>query len=133
MASKITLHIGLQKSGTTYLQSILGGCAGELAEIGVLYPTGNKTIETHERILYGLLGTEFPWVSEERARNYRSQGKWLVSEVTRWPGRVLLSAEALSVIRTPAIHSLLDSLGCADVDIIVTARDLGRALPSLWQ
>ena len=46
---------------------------------------------------------------------------------------MLLSAEALSVIRTPAIHFLLDSLGCADVDIIVTARDLGRALPSLWQ
>ena len=74
MASKITLHIGLQKSGTTYLQSILGRCAGELPEIGVLYPTGDKTIETHERVLYGLLGTEFPWVTEERARNYRSQG-----------------------------------------------------------
>jgi hypothetical protein len=46
---------------------------------------------------------------------------------------VLLSAEALSTVRTPAIRLLLDRLGVKDVEVVVTARSLSRSLPSLWQ
>ena len=46
---------------------------------------------------------------------------------------MLLSAEALSVIRTPAIRTLLARLGVDDVQVVVTARSLSRSLPSLWQ
>jgi hypothetical protein len=132
------LHIGLQKSGTTYLQEVLGHCKAELAEAGMLYPLAAEaprpgTIENHEHAMYGLLGTEFPWVGEDRAAELRGGWERLSAQIRAWPGTVLLSAEALAVIRTPAIRRLLDTLQVTDLDVLVTARSLGRSLPSLWQ
>jgi hypothetical protein len=83
--------------------------------------------------MYGLLGTEFPWVDQARSAELQEGWDRLSEQVREWPGTVLLSAEALAVIRTPAIRRLLDTLGTPDLDILVTARSLGRSLPSLWQ
>ncbi|MCW2914637.1 MAG: hypothetical protein JWN52_2705 [Actinomycetia bacterium] len=120
------------------MQEVLGHCTAELAEAGVLYPLQAEvprpgTIENHEHAMYGLLGTEFPWVGEARSAELREGWDHLSERVREWPGTVLLSAEALAVIRTPAIRRLLDTLEVPDLDILVTARSLGRSLPSLWQ
>lgn len=131
MASRLILHVGLQKSGTTYLQDVLARSTEELAAAGMLYPVLQR--DNHEWATYGLLGTEYPWVSESRAA--RESGEWerLERLVARERGSVLLSAEALSTIRTPAIRVLLDRLAVPDVEVVVTARSLSRTLPSLWQ
>ncbi|MEU8803328.1 hypothetical protein [Spirillospora sp. NPDC048819] len=139
MASKIVLHIGLQKSGTTFLQHMLHDGHDALAAADVLYPIppdwerGKRTVANHEWSSYGLLGTEYPWVSEVRASREEPSWHALLDQVNAWPSTVVLSAEALSVIRADAVHHLLDSLGVADVEVVVTARSLGRSLPSLWQ
>ncbi|MEV5829008.1 hypothetical protein AB0L25_25965 [Spirillospora sp. NPDC052242] len=139
MASKLILHIGLQKSGTTFLQHMLQTNAETLADAGVRYPIppdwdrGRRTVANHEWSSYGLLGTEYPWVSEGRAAREAPGWEALRDDVRESPGTVLLSAEALSVVRGPAVRRLLESLGTADVEVVVTARSLGRALPSLWQ
>ncbi|MGH3376637.1 MAG: hypothetical protein ACRDP6_18040 [Actinoallomurus sp.] len=138
MASRLILHIGLQKSGTTYLQELIASGAGELATAGIVYPVSpagkrRRRTENHEWASYGLLGPEYPWVSEQRAAAEQVAWKALERQVARTKGTVLLSAEALSVIRTPAIRGLLDRLGVDDVEVVVTARSLSRSLPSLWQ
>ncbi|MEV0661371.1 hypothetical protein ACIBI3_06720 [Actinomadura luteofluorescens] len=139
MAARIILHIGVQKSGTTFLQHVLQANADALVKAGVRYPVspdwarGKRTVANHEWASYGLLGTEFPWVSQDRASEETSSWQTLLDDVKSKPGTVLLSAEALSVIRTPAIHRLLDALGADEVEVVVTARSLGWALPSLWQ
>ncbi|MFB9833248.1 hypothetical protein [Actinoallomurus acaciae] len=138
MASRLILHIGLQKSGTTYLQELIASGAGELAKAGVVYPVApagrrRRRTENHEWASYGLLGSEYPWVSEQRAADEKGAWKILERQVARTKGTVLLSAEALSVIRTSAIRTLLDRLAVRDVEIVVTARGLNRSLPSLWQ
>jgi hypothetical protein len=138
MASRLIMHVGLQKSGTTYLQEVLTARAGELAAAGVQYPLTparkrRRRTENHEWASYGLLGPEYPWVSEKRAAAESESWKTLENQVARASGTVLLSAEALSVIRTPAIRLLLDRLAVTDVQIVVTARSLSRSLPSLWQ
>ncbi|MBE1537201.1 hypothetical protein [Actinomadura algeriensis] len=139
MASKLILHIGLQKSGTTFLQHMLQSNAETLADAGVRYPIpadwdrGRRTVANHEWSSYGLLGTEYPWVSAERAEQEAPGWEALRDEVREVSGTVLLSAEAMSVVRRPAAERLLESLGTADVEVVVTARSLGRALPSLWQ
>jgi hypothetical protein len=120
------------------LQEVLGHCTAELAEAEVLYPLRAEelrpgNIDNHEHAMYGLLGTEFPWVGQARSAELRKLWDQLSEQVHEWPGTVLLSAEALAVIRTPAIRRLLDTLGTSDLDILVTARSLGRSLPSLWQ
>lgn len=138
MASRLILHVGPQKSGTTYLQEVLSARAGELAAAGVHYPVSpagrrRRRTDNHEWATYGLLGSEYPWVSAARATEEHDSWKALERRVARTDGTVLLSAEALSVIRTPAIRLLLDRLAVDDVEVVVTARSLGRSLPSLWQ
>ncbi|MFV2178931.1 hypothetical protein ACFHW2_12650 [Actinomadura sp. LOL_016] len=139
MASKLILHIGLQKSGTTFLQHMLQNNAETLAAAGVTYPVpadwdrGRRTVANHEWSSYGLLGTEYPWVSERRAAEEAPAWEALHEQVRESPGTVLLSAEAMSVVRGPAVRRLLESSGVGDVEVVVTARSLGRALPSLWQ
>src|SRR3954451_11393766 len=98
-------------------------------------PAGRRRrrTENHEWASYGLLGQEYPWVSETRATAERGAWRTLERQVSRAKGTVLLSAEALSVIRTPAIRTLLDRLGVGDVEGVATARSLHRTLPSLWQ
>ena len=139
MAGKVVLHIGVQKSGTTFLQHVLQDHDQALADAGVLYPIprdwerGRRTVANHEWATYGLLGTEYPWVSEPRAAREQPSWQALLKQVRAWPGTVLLSAEALSVIRADAVSRLFDALGVDDVEVLVTARSLGQALPSLWQ
>jgi hypothetical protein len=138
MASRLILHIGLQKSGTTYLQELIARGAGELAAAGIVYPVTpsdkqRRRTDNHEWATYGLLGQEYPWVSKQRAEAEKDAWKTLERQVARTKETVLLSAEALSVIRTPAIRTLLKRLKYDDIEIVVTARSLNRSLPSLWQ
>lgn len=138
MADRVILHIGLQKSGTTYVQKVLQECGDAVASAGITYPLPSprrrrRDVENHEWPTYGLLGNEFPWVSRRRAESEREHWVRLLRQVRRSSRPVLLSAEALSVIRTPAIRRLLDALDASHVDVVITARSLGRTLPSLWQ
>ncbi|TDB71890.1 hypothetical protein E1264_42195, partial [Actinomadura sp. KC216] len=139
MAAKVVLHIGLQKSGTTFLQHMLHANHQELAEAGVHYPVprdwtrGKRTVPNHEWSTYGLLGTEYPWVSPERAAKESTSWQDVLNKTRTCPGTVLLSAEALSVIRTPAVRHLLTRLDTDDIEVVITTRSLDRALPSLWQ
>jgi hypothetical protein len=140
VAGRIIVHIGLQKAGTTYLQRVLQLNGEALADAGILYPVpldwhrGRRTVANHEWATYGLLGTEYPWVSKERLTEESAGWERLLDQMRHAKGgTVLLSAEALSVIRSPAIGRFIGSLKADEIDIVITARDLGRSLPSLWQ
>jgi len=138
VAARLVLHIGVQKSGTTYVQRVLRTCADDLAAAGFTYPLPRfgdpaSNRNPHETATYGLLGTEYPWVSEERTRAERNTWAWLAGRVRECPGTALVSAEALSVVREDAARRLLDELGVTDVHVVATARGLGSLLPSAWQ
>ena len=137
MADRLLLHIGTQKSGTTYLQRVLARLSGELKREGVLYPTrlqGRREIYNHEAAAYGLLGTaSFPWVAAQRAEGQASAWERLRRKVQDWDGTAIVSGEAFSVIDPAAARRLVDSLGIPNTHVIITARDLGRVLPSSWQ
>lgn len=137
MADRLLLHIGTQKSGTTYLQRVLARLSGELKRDGVLYPTrlqGRREIYNHEAAAYGLLGTaSFPWVARARAEGQTSAWERLRRKVQEWDGTAIVSGEALSVIDSTAAARLVESLGVPHTHVIITARDLGRVLPSSWQ
>ena len=102
MANRLLLHIGTQKSGTTYLQRVLAHLSGQLKGDGVLYPTrlqGRREIYNHEAAAYGLLGTAaFPWVPAAKAQAQTSAWDRLRRKVAEWEGTAIVSGEALSVI-----------------------------------
>ncbi len=137
MADRLLLHIGTQKSGTTYLQRVLARLSGDLKRDGVLYPTrlqGRREVYNHEAAAYGLLGAAaFPWVASTRAEGQAGAWERLCRKVQEWDGTAIVSGEALSVIDPAAARRLVESLGVANTHIIITARDLGRVLPSSWQ
>jgi len=137
VADRLLLHIGTQKSGTTYLQRVLAALSRSLKDEGVLYPTrlhGRREVYNHEAAAYGLLGSaSFPWVPEQRARGQEGAWNGLVRKVDQWDGTAIVSGEALSVIDADAARRLVASLGVANTHVIITARDLGRVLPSSWQ
>jgi hypothetical protein len=137
VADRLLLHIGTQKSGTTYLQRVLARLSGDLKRDGVLYPTrlqGRREIYNHEAAAYGLLGTaSFPWVPEARAQGQSSAWERLRRKVAEWDGTAIVSGEAFSVVDSASARRLVESLGVTNTHVIITARDLGRVLPSSWQ
>jgi hypothetical protein len=137
VATRLLLHIGTQKSGTTYLQRVLERLAVKIRDQGVLYPirlAGKKEIYNHESASYGLLGRDhYPWVPQVRADAERPAWDVLVKKVREWPGTAIVSGEAISVVRRIGAEQLVSSLNVADTQIIITARDLGRVIPSSWQ
>jgi hypothetical protein len=134
VGARVHLHVGLQKSGTTYLQHAWAARLPELAAAGRRYPVdpaGRNEVPNHQMAFYGLVPDEFGWLSE-RGTDYGSSWRWLEGEVAGATTPLLLSAEALSTVRASAAATVVEAVG-GDVEVVVTARRLDKLLASSWQ
>ena len=127
---RLYLHIGLMKTGTTYLQQVWRANADALQEQGIWTPS--KPDEPRTRLaVWDLVGRRPRGASDARVT-----GQWerLTKAVTSRAGqRVLLSEEYLAA-RTPRqARRAVAGFPEHEVHIVVTARDLGRVLTSAWQ
>jgi hypothetical protein len=127
MADRVFVHIGVPKSGTSYLQDRVRRNRPLLAEHGLHHPEGLN--DNHFYAALDLL--QQPWAGEER----RAKGQWdtLAEAVRRTPGNVLISHEILAAARPEQVTRAFESFGGAEVEVIVTVRDLARQLPAEWQ
>lgn len=125
MSTEVFLHIGLPKSGTSYLQRLLTEHRSALQErAGLLFPGRS-------------------WDDQVMAvRDVRDMGggdrvkaAWprLVDEVHRWQGRTVISMEWLCSAEPRVVRRIVADLEPATVQVVVTVRDLGRTLPAAWQ
>ncbi len=135
MASRLVVHIGPRKTGTTYLQRVLQQLSPNLRQHGVLYPVDYRDQDDYNHV--GAV-TDLTHNEESKETN-RWTGKdgsgWtgLARAVREWDGTVIISAEMIGGLRPPAARRMLDGLASPTVDVIITMRDLGRILPSSWQ
>ncbi len=123
------LHIGAPKTGTTYLQAVLFRNRGRLRQRGVLYPGDHA--DAHFRATLDLRGLRFGGYDDPGV-----QGAWdrLVGEVRAFGGEsVIVSHELLAGAPTELVDRALDDLGDAELHVVLTARDLGRQVPAVWQ
>lgn len=129
MARTVYFHIGLPKSGTTYLQSVLGANKQALSErAGLLYP-GRRWAEQGDAVVdLCRLGTP-----PERRRTVRGAWQRLVDEMRAWPGDCVVSMEWLCAAKRTHVAKIVEDLSPAQIDVVITARDIGRTLPSAWQ
>lgn len=129
MAKRVFLHIGLPKTGTTYVQGILRGNRSVLQKQGVLLPGGRGD---HYR---AYLDVKAMSNARLRARPERVRGTWkrLLAETERWPETALISNELFCGVASRRIAKIVADLQPAEVHVIVTVRDLARALPAAWQ
>jgi len=79
MATQVFLHIGLPKTGTTYLQSVLWGAKGALAKDGYLLPG-----KGHREHLWAALELQVAQARKASCSTTRATATWTVRRgVTR--------------------------------------------------
>lgn len=120
MARRVYLHIGTMKSGTTYVQAMMNDNADALAAAGILWQGS---------------GSNFSAVKDLARRGDKSTGAWptFAQRVVEHPGDAVISNEFLSLMDGRKSRRVVDALAPAQIEVIVTARDLGRGVASQWQ
>ncbi len=128
------MHIGLQKTGTSYLQSVFWQSQAALTEQGLAMLPGTKKqtfrvmLAARDRIRPGVDGAEVGGALDRlRARLGDAAG------VPGAPTRYLLTEESLAPMTTEQVRRLLDVLAGTEVHLVLTVRDLARQVPSVWQ
>jgi hypothetical protein len=122
------MHVGVAKTGTTYLQRILFAHRDALREAGVLYPgaqPGDQFVASID--LRGLDDAKFD--------HFNAGGAWdrMADEVRAFDGNAVISHETFARATAQQIDRIVDSFDTADLRIVLTARDLGRQIPAVWQ
>lgn len=128
MASKVVLHLGAMKSGTSFIQNVLGHNKEHLREIGVLFPGPRWRFQVRAvRELMGHGGLDQDPMPE--------RGRWrrLIAEIDRWPGIAVVSMEFLGPRPVDKIRQIAADFEGTPVEAVLTGRDLGRTLPAMWQ
>ena len=130
MARRVFLHVGTAKSGTSFLQDLWWRHRDELRGRGLLLPGARRDHFAAAAVVKGMTAVVETLVDRERDAWRR-----LVEEARHWPGDVLLTNEHFADSPAEAARAALDDLADAadEVHVVVTARDLGRVLPSAWQ
>lgn len=123
----VVLHIGLPKTGTTYLQRVLHANRPTLRAQGLLYPGSRPD---HFLPAQDVLERPFRGHEDERAA-----GTWqeTVREVADWPGTALISHETFTVASAEQVQTIVGAFADRPVEVVVTARDLARQLTANWQ
>lgn len=123
----IYLHIGTMKTGTSFLQRVLVRNRKVLAANGVLFPTDASSWGLQVRAARDVLKIVGPRPSD---------GAWqaLLDQVRAHRGTtVLISMEFFSFATAATVKQIVDDLGGERVQVIITARDYARVMPSAWQ
>lgn len=129
MTHRVYLHVGAPKSGTTFLQSVMEDNRAALAQAGVLV-AGDRHVE---RVHAGLAVREDPRLGQLPPE---AAGAWarLVEEMLAWHGdAAILSYELLAGASADQAAKAVAELGDVEVHVVISARDLGRAVSSAWQ
>lgn len=124
VAERIFLHVGAPKTGSTYLQKVLWDNRTALRRAGFLLP-GERS--AHYQAMGDLRGGLW----------YEPTATWtwdrLADAARRWPGTVIISEEMLGAATADQARYALSRLPPAETHVVVTGRDLWRAIPSSWQ
>ena len=127
--SKVFVHIGPLKTGTTFIQAVLYGNRDTLAANGVVLP--RETFGQHVRSVLGLMGRK---MHPEAPAQGNRQWQLLVDEVKAADAHTaVMSMEFLCTASTQAVRTMVDSLAPAEVHVVYTARDLVKVIPAAWQ
>jgi hypothetical protein len=128
MASTVFFHVGLPKTGTTYLQTLLWNNEAELARQGVLLPGSS----VREHLWASGVVREDPKIDR---RGPEAAGAWdrIVEDVNAWPGTAIISHEFFAAASAEQAARAMQRLDGAEVHVVVTARDTVSLVTARWQ
>lgn len=127
MATRVVLHVGVMKSGTTFIQRALLANQERLAQAGILFPgkrwraqvVAARDVMTNVTADGNALAADGPWHT-------------MVQEVRDWSGTAIISMEYLGPRSEAQIEAICSSFAGLDLQVVVTARDLARSITSMW-
>jgi hypothetical protein len=126
MSQTVFLHVGLPKSGTTYIQRVLA--------------THKEALASGEKLLFpghswGLQVNATRDVRQMRRGGKEAAGSWrrMVREIHAWPGDAVVSMEWLCAADAAQVARIVGDLAPSRVRVVFTVRDIARTLPSAWQ
>lgn len=126
---RVYVHIGEPKTGTTFLQHVLWGNRGRLADQGVLLP--GYTRRDHSRASRDL--RETPRMTSDPADPWVGEWDVLTRQALRTRHAAVISDELLVACTPQQADRAVRSLSSAELHIILTVRDFAGLLPAEWQ
>ncbi len=126
---RVYLHVGVPKSGTTFLQATLAHNRAALLEDGVLYPRDEHDVMF--RAALDVRGNHKRW----GLRRAEVKGTWdhLCRRAREHEGTTVLSHELLAAAGSRQVAAAMTMLTGLEVHVVVTARDPGRQATAEWQ
>ena len=124
-APTIVLHIGAMKTGTSYLQSVLEQDKDLLAQRGIFWP--GTSWKDQRLAVQDLLA------SGRRGGSLKSWQPFADELVAHRGPMSLVSMEFLSFAPAEVVETAMKTFSPARVRVVLTVRDLGRAIPAQWQ
>ncbi|MCW2767099.1 MAG: hypothetical protein JWO11_3058 [Nocardioides sp.] len=125
----MVLHIGLPKTGTTYLQALLADNRDRLRAGGVLYPFLGPGAMFRGAVEVRASHDKFGLGADEVAGTWRA----LCERARAYPGTTVISHEVLAGSTLEQIAAATAPLAGLELHVVVTARDLGRQAIAHWQ
>lgn len=127
--ARVVLHVGLPKTGTSFVQGTLRSNRALLEEHGVRLPTADG--EPLFGAVLHLTGRSASWGRSDDAGE-RTWGE-LVREARRRGGTTVVSSETLCLATPAQVGRIVADLEGCEVHVVVSLRDLVRQLPAEWQ
>jgi hypothetical protein len=126
---RVYLHIGVPKSGTTYLQWVLAENRGRLRSRGYLYPLSHREEMFHAAV--DVRGTYDVWGLDRG----RTEGTWarVCDRIQQSGMHGIISHEILSPATPAQIAAATQALSGLELHVVLTARDPGRQVSAGWQ
>ena len=128
MATTVYLHVGLPKTGTTYLQTILWKNRDELRRQGILLPGFGP----RQHLWASGVVREEPNLANRHADAPRAWDQ-LTDEVNAWPGTAVISHEFFAGASPEQVARAVAAFAGAEVHVVVTARDTVSLVTARWQ
>lgn len=125
---RLFIHIGLQKTGTSYLQEIFWASQPQLADQGVELVPGSKLAMF--RLMLNVRDRYNPEIDPPATAKALER---LPQQLRTAAPTALITQESLSTATSEQIQRFLGAITDREVHVVVTLRDLGRQLPSAWQ
>lgn len=128
MVDRVFVHIGLPKTATSYLQTIIWSRREELRERGVVVPGR----ERRDHLWASRTVREDP--AQGRApQRHRTAWRRIVEELAVAEGTGLISHEFFAAASPEQASAMVAELPCDEVHVVVTAREPLGLFTASWQ
>lgn len=126
---RLYVHIGLQKTGTSYLQGVMLANRDRLAAQGLALvpPTKKESFE----LMLAVRDRYQPGRDPASVADALSRFERILAQSSA--PRMLLSQESLSAAKPAQVQRFLGACTAVEVHVVLTVRDLARSVPSAWQ